>query len=183
MTIVNCNHCNKNFNRSNKQFRRSKSKEFYCCIQCYGNYLKETRKGENNPAYLHGLIHAINEAKRRLKHECIICKFKGERLSVHHINGNHIDNPEDGSNWVILCNKCHRKIHSIMNHGHAGIESLKILKNERTVICPICNRRFEKVFYRKQKYCSTKCRKIGIKGKGNPNYKHGKRMRKTYERK
>jgi hypothetical protein len=30
-------------------------------------------------------------------------------LTVHHCNHNHDDNPEDGSNWELLCLYCHDK--------------------------------------------------------------------------
>ena len=33
-------------------------------------------------------------------------------LEVHHKNGNHDDNPEDGSNWELLCTYCHEHEHS-----------------------------------------------------------------------
>ena len=33
-------------------------------------------------------------------------------LTVHHRNHNHDDNPEDGSNWELLCVYCHENEHS-----------------------------------------------------------------------
>lgn len=33
-------------------------------------------------------------------------------LTVHHRNHNHNDNPEDGSNWELLCLYCHDDEHS-----------------------------------------------------------------------
>lgn len=33
-------------------------------------------------------------------------------LEVHHKNGNHEDNPPDGSNWELLCTYCHENEHS-----------------------------------------------------------------------
>lgn len=33
-------------------------------------------------------------------------------LTVHHRNHNHDDNPEDGSNWELLCLYCHDDEHS-----------------------------------------------------------------------
>lgn len=33
-------------------------------------------------------------------------------LEVHHKNGNHQDNPPDGSNWELLCTYCHEHEHS-----------------------------------------------------------------------
>ena len=33
------------------------------------------------------------------------------RLTVHHRNHNHDDNPPDGSNWELLCLYCHDNEH------------------------------------------------------------------------
>ncbi len=33
-------------------------------------------------------------------------------MTVHHKNGNHHDNPPDGSNWENLCVDCHEDEHS-----------------------------------------------------------------------
>lgn len=48
-------------------------------------------------------------------------------LEVHHKNGNHDDNPPDGSNWELLCTYCHEHEHSKLkdmagrtNAGHAS---------------------------------------------------------------
>lgn len=35
-----------------------------------------------------------------------------QQLEVHHKNGNHHDNPPDGSNWELLCTYCHEHEHS-----------------------------------------------------------------------
>jgi predicted HNH restriction endonuclease len=53
---------------------------------------------------LHGLICArcgreFTESQRSL-------------LTVHHKDGNHLNNPPDGSNWENLCVYCHEDIHS-----------------------------------------------------------------------
>jgi 5-methylcytosine-specific restriction endonuclease McrA len=38
-------------------------------------------------------------------------------LEVHHKNGNHDDNPADGSNWELLCTYCHEHEHSKLKDG------------------------------------------------------------------
>ncbi len=53
---------------------------------------------------IHGLVCArcgreFAEAKRKL-------------LTVHHKDGNHYNNPADGSNWENLCVYCHEDVHS-----------------------------------------------------------------------
>lgn len=53
---------------------------------------------------IHGLVCALcgrefDESKRQL-------------LTVHHKDGNHHNNPADGSNWENLCVYCHEDVHS-----------------------------------------------------------------------
>lgn len=38
-------------------------------------------------------------------------------LEVHHKNGNHDDNPPDGSNWELLCTYCHEHEHAKLRDG------------------------------------------------------------------
>src|SRR5690606_34882523 len=47
-------------------------------------------------------------------------EFSGKRLSeltVHHKDHNHDNNPEDGSNWELLCLYCHDNEHSRYTDG------------------------------------------------------------------
>lgn len=42
-------------------------------------------------------------------------EFSGKRvreLTVHHKDGNHDNNPPDGSNWELLCLYCHENEHA-----------------------------------------------------------------------
>jgi 5-methylcytosine-specific restriction endonuclease McrA len=41
-------------------------------------------------------------------------------LTVHHRNHDHDDNPEDGSNWELLCVYCHDNEHSRLIDGEYG---------------------------------------------------------------
>ena len=55
---------------------------------------------------------------------CTRCarEFSGQRLrelTVHHVDGNHHNNPPDGSNWELLCIYCHE-------NEHARIEDAKV---------------------------------------------------------
>jgi len=47
-------------------------------------------------------------------------------LEVHHKNGNHDDNPPDGSNWELLCTYCHEHEHSKLKDmdGRSDTESV-----------------------------------------------------------
>jgi hypothetical protein len=43
------------------------------------------------------------------------------QLTVHHKDGNHDNNPPDGSNWELLCVYCHDNEHSrILEHDAQG---------------------------------------------------------------
>ncbi|MDH5353254.1 MAG: YajD family HNH nuclease [Gammaproteobacteria bacterium] len=49
-----------------------------------------------------------------------------QELTVHHRDHNHDNNPQDGSNWELLCVYCHDNEHSRYTdagYGDAGLES------------------------------------------------------------
>lgn len=41
-------------------------------------------------------------------------------LTVHHRDGNHHNNPADGSNWELLCIYCHENEHARFEDARAG---------------------------------------------------------------
>src|SRR3954467_4823630 len=56
---------------------------------------------------------------------CARCarEFSGERLrelTVHHKDGDHHNNPADGSNWELLCIYCHENEHARVVDSRAG---------------------------------------------------------------
>lgn len=56
------------------------------------------------------------QALRLFPHVCQRCgrEFSGKRLrelTVHHKDGDHFNNPPDGSNWALLCLYCHDDEH------------------------------------------------------------------------
>lgn len=56
---------------------------------------------------------------------CARCarEFSGKRvreLTVHHKDGNHHNNPPDGSNWELLCIYCHENEHARFEDSKAG---------------------------------------------------------------
>ena len=58
-----------------------------------------------------------SQALKLLPHICARCarEFEGRRLrelTVHHKDGNHHNNPPDGSNWELLCVYCHENEHA-----------------------------------------------------------------------
>ena len=57
-----------------------------------------------------------DKALKMYPHVCGRCarEFSGKRLSeltVHHRDHNHDNNPQDGSNWELLCLYCHDNEH------------------------------------------------------------------------
>jgi hypothetical protein len=65
------------------------------------------------------------QALRILPHVCARCarEFTGKRLqelTVHHKDGNHDNNPRDGSNWELLCIYCHENEHARVVDSQAG---------------------------------------------------------------
>ena len=64
-------------------------------------------------------------ALKILPHICTRCarEFSGKRLrelTVHHKDGDHHNNPPDGSNWELLCIYCHENEHARVVDAAAG---------------------------------------------------------------
>ncbi len=56
-------------------------------------------------------------------HICARCgrEFSGRKitqLTVHHKDGNHNNNPNDGSNWELLCIYCHDSEHEVRTESY-----------------------------------------------------------------
>ena len=65
------------------------------------------------------------QALRLLPWICARCarEFPASRLrelTVHHRDGNHENNPPDGSNWELLCIYCHENEHARVLDSSAG---------------------------------------------------------------
>ena len=64
--------------------------------------------------------HGENYRERSLDIHGLVCALCGREfdqsnrhlLTVHHKDGNHHNNPPDGSNWENLCIYCHENVHS-----------------------------------------------------------------------
>lgn len=81
-----------------------------------------THRGKNNPGWKGGISKSkyswdwrrIRNAYRTLKNFiCEICRRKafGRKLDVHHKNFNKLNN--DIKNLILVCRRCHRKIHPL----------------------------------------------------------------------
>jgi len=65
------------------------------------------------------------QALKLLPWICVRCarEFPGSRLrelTVHHKDGDHHNNPPDGSNWELLCIYCHENEHARVEDARAG---------------------------------------------------------------
>ena len=65
------------------------------------------------------------QALKLLPWLCVRCtrEFPASRLrelTVYHKDGNHDNNPKDGSNWELLCIYCHENEHSRALDAKAG---------------------------------------------------------------
>ena len=68
-----------------------------------------------------------DKALKMYPHVCGRCarEFSGKRLSeltVHHRDHNHDNNPQDGSNWELLCLYCHDNEHA-RQLDHTGVSA------------------------------------------------------------
>ena len=67
------------------------------------------------------------QALKLLPHICARCarECDGKRLrelTVHHKDGDHDNNPPDGSNWELLCIYCHENEHARYEDSKSGSE-------------------------------------------------------------
>jgi 5-methylcytosine-specific restriction endonuclease McrA len=92
----------------------------------YGRYPRPKKRGGNKP--VEEIIKELKKPafpysayrERSLKIHGLICAKCGREfdykdrhlLTVHHKDGNHMNNPPDGSNWENLCIYCHDDEHS-----------------------------------------------------------------------
>ena len=66
-----------------------------------------------------------DQALKLFPHVCARCarEFPASRLrelTVHHKDGDHHNNPPDGSNWELLCIYCHENEHARYEDARAG---------------------------------------------------------------
>jgi endogenous inhibitor of DNA gyrase (YacG/DUF329 family) len=117
----NCDNCGKEFERRVSQKKSSKHNVYFCCRKCKD--FAQSLKGDCNiirPNHYGTADDGHKKCKSFIGEtenaECAECgeKFEGY-LVVHHIDGNHMNNPIDGSNWEIVCLKCHTNRHMKFN--------------------------------------------------------------------
>jgi hypothetical protein len=128
----------------------------FCSRKCVGKHMGEyfhiAYRGKGNPMWKHGGTdcYYVREAIRIHGYNCQNCGTD-KIVDTHHIDGNHFNNPEDGSNWRRLCTKCH------MRHHLCGRRTPKPI-----YICEHCGKHFQPDYARAKnrqpaKYCSYTC--------------------------
>jgi len=111
---VECSYCGKKIWRVPKDFKRSKSKKFFCSISCHCSWENKNRRcGENAPNWITGENVYRQLLKRYGKPEkCRKCGLADKRiLIVHHIDSNRKNNKPENLEW--LCRNCHCLVHLI----------------------------------------------------------------------
>jgi len=107
-----CDYCGKKIYRTPRDFRKSKSKRFFCSVACHCSWEnKNVRYGVNAPNWVAGES-AYRDLMRRYKipEKCSRCSIPDKRvLVVHHKDGNRRNNSIE--NLERLCCNCHAIIH------------------------------------------------------------------------
>jgi hypothetical protein len=97
-----------------------------------------TGSGKSNPAYKNGRG-TCNNRRAETKKIQRYCNHCGKDLidathyqwAIHHKDHNKYNNPEDGSNWVLLCRRCHQIEHKCWRALEGATTSLIRLPNGR----------------------------------------------------
>lgn len=107
-----CDYCEKKIYRTPKDFKRSRSKKFFCSKKCHCAWENEnSRCGKNAPNWITG----HNVYRRLLKRcgkseKCGICGITDKRvLVVHHRDSDRKNNKLRNLQW--LCRNCHCIVH------------------------------------------------------------------------
>lgn len=79
----------------------------FCSKKCYDTF--QAKRGESSKRIW------IRESIKLYGYACEKCGKDSEKIDTHHIDRNRKNNPSDGSNWMRLCDTCHKLIHKQMN--------------------------------------------------------------------
>jgi len=107
-----CDYCGKRIYRTPKDFKRSKSKKFFCSVSCHCSWENENKRcGENAPNWIAGQTAYRKLLQRCGKQEkCGNCGIEDKRvLVVHHRDSNRRNNKPENLEW--LCRNCHCIVH------------------------------------------------------------------------
>lgn len=101
---IKCGYCTNSFECREKEYKDGRK---YCSKECVAK--GRSLRGENAKRIW------IRESINLYGYACEKCGADNEKIDTHHIDRNRKNNPEDGSNWMRLCDKCHKLIHKLMN--------------------------------------------------------------------
>jgi hypothetical protein len=111
--LVKCVNCGKRIYRTPRDYRKSRSKRFFCSVSCHCSWEnRNVRCGINSPNWIVGES-AYRDLMRRNKIpvKCVGCGISDNRvLIVHHNDGNRKNNNIDNLEW--LCCNCHAILHT-----------------------------------------------------------------------
>jgi len=127
-----------------KEFNKERNKESYIKYLLKNGHKVgvgkggTTGSGKQNHMYKHGLGVCLNQ-RAETKAKQRYCGHCGKDLidathyqwGIHHIDHNRYNNPEDGSNWVLLCKRCHQIEHKCWDALEGATTSLVRLSNGR----------------------------------------------------
>ncbi|MBU2103074.1 MAG: HNH endonuclease [Candidatus Omnitrophota bacterium] len=107
-----CDYCGKKIYRTPKDFKKSKSKKFFCSVSCHCSWEnKNHRCGENAPNWVagHNVYRLLMKRYGKIE-KCSKCGFEDKRvLVVHHTDCDRKNNQYDNLEW--LCRNCHSIFH------------------------------------------------------------------------
>lgn len=126
-----CWTCGKEFVRHSCAVNRNKTDKSFCCPECWYKY----NHGENHAEWTGTATErqafsgstewrkVVKLVKARDNNQCQRCKTKRRPLHVHHIVSFAVKELRtDPSNLILLCEKCHRWVHS---NGNVSAEYLQ----------------------------------------------------------
>lgn len=155
-----CEYCENDFKITPSRLEVAR----FCSRSCQNKWIgKNKRKyGNENPNYKNGIMIYRREAHRLLGNTCNRCG-SDNNIVVHHKDENRNNNPLDGSNWEILCKRCHQLHHNCIDKLPKNkMSPLRHLAGEMKLLNPVVCIQCNKEYYRfaghtKQKFCSRKC--------------------------
>ena len=113
--VFHCDWCKKEFTRAKSKKKNSKKRFYFCSRKCKESAQKISKNGIKEIMPNHYGTSIGREAVKRYK-KCIKniqCEECGEKreylLSVHHKDGNHLNNIK--TNFELVCGNCHIKRH------------------------------------------------------------------------
>jgi hypothetical protein len=155
-----CEYCGKEYKTVKSLIGITK----FCSRTCQNRWLAKNKNvsGSKHYAYVDGSSagHYRREAFKIHGEFCNRCKSTSNLL-VHHIDQNRKNNPVDGSNWEVLCRKCHQLHHNCFENlpvkkskkNELGIENYRRIYIYK---CENCGSDFHPT-HKKQKFCSRSC--------------------------